>query len=70
EVDSVLKFEQLSRTSNYKLSILDRNTVEIVLTNEQSLNDLLKKLIENNIFIYNINNKDNKLEELFVNLVS
>ncbi|HFL8824380.1 MAG TPA: ABC transporter ATP-binding protein [Candidatus Azoamicus sp. OHIO1] len=70
EVDSVSKFEQLSKTSNYKLSILDRNTVEIVLANEQSLNDLLKKLIDNNIFIYNINNKDNKLEELFINLVS
>ncbi len=47
-----------------------KTTLEIEVSNQQSLNDLFTLLTEKNIRVVSMRNKTNRLEELFIHLVS
>jgi len=53
----------------FKTSLSDPNTLEIEVSNEQTLNDIFARLSEAGIVVNSMRNKVNRLEELFVRLV-
>jgi ABC-2 type transport system ATP-binding protein len=53
---------------NYRM--LDDNTLEIDLNKSQNLNPVFQQLTEKNINVLSMRNKSNRLEALFVNLIS
>jgi ABC-2 type transport system ATP-binding protein len=56
--------------SNYTHRFLDENTLEVELDRHQSMNDLFQWLTLNNIHVHSLRNKTNRLEELFMHLVT
>ncbi|MBT4539480.1 ABC transporter ATP-binding protein [Candidatus Woesearchaeota archaeon] len=60
--------EKVPVVKGYSLSLKDSNTLEVVVTKEQKINDLFELLSKKGIFISSMRNKSNRLEELFVNL--
>ncbi len=55
---------------NFKLNSVDDSTFEVDVTKGQSLNELFSVLSQHNISIVSMRNKVNRLEEMFLNLVS
>lgn len=55
---------------NYHCKRIDEMTLEIDVSREQSINDLIGLLTEQNFRISSMRNKKNRLEELFINLVA
>ena len=53
----------------YTIEHLDRQRLEVEVTNEQSLTDLFAALGERGITVVSMRNKANRLEELFLRLV-
>lgn len=62
-VDKLLSFNR------FKFSILDKNTVDLHLSNNDSLNEFLFFLISNNINVFSISMRNNPLEDFFLNSV-
>ena len=58
----------LPHIENYKVTLLDGNTVEVEVKREQGLNQLFTQLSEQGIKVLSMRNKANRLEELFVNM--
>lgn len=58
----------LPQIENYKVTLLDGNTVEVEVKREQGLNQLFTQLSEQGIKVLSMRNKANRLEELFVNM--
>jgi ABC-2 type transport system ATP-binding protein len=50
--------------------LLDDSTIEVKINKSQSLNSLFDLLTQNGLKISNIRNKTNRLEELFIDLIS
>lgn len=57
-------------SSPFVMRLRDNMTLEVDVAKEQSLNNLFAYLDENNIVVMSLRNKANRLEELFLNLVS
>ncbi len=53
----------------YKIKIIDEISLEVELEKNNSLSDLFAKLAKNNIEVKRVQNKSNRLEELFIRLV-
>lgn len=64
------KIITLLKSKEYIFYIIDNSSIEIIISLSRRLNDLFKIFIENNIIIYNVRNKSNRLEELFIDLIS
>ena len=60
----------LMKLGDYSCRLLDKLTIEVELFKNQSLNGLFEELNKQHIQIDSIHNKTNRLEELFVRLVS
>jgi ABC-2 type transport system ATP-binding protein len=58
------------RLDDYPWRLHDESSIEVEVNRDQSLNDLFKKLSAHEIKIVSMRNKTNRLEELFVRLVS
>ncbi len=58
----------IPQIENYKVTLLDGNTVEVEVKREQGLNQLFTQLSEQGIKVLSMRNKANRLEELFVNM--
>lgn len=56
--------------TGYKLIQLDPSTLEIEIQRDQGMNDLFQQLSMQNINVISMRNKTNRLEELFVRMVS
>lgn len=54
----------------YLCKLVDNYTLEIELKRSQSLNDLFQTLSNQNIPIFSMRNKTNRLEELFIHLIN
>lgn len=52
------------------LTIIDKQTLEIRIDNTQNLNTIFNQLTEHGIVIQSLRNKTNRLEELFLDLIS
>ncbi len=55
---------------DYSYRLLDSTTIEVEISKSQSLNDLFDKLNKQDISIVSMRNKTNRLEELFVRLIT
>lgn len=55
---------------DYPCRLIDESSIEVEVNRDQSLNDLFNKLSAHQIKITSMRNKTNRLEELFVRLVS
>ncbi|MFK7814938.1 MAG: ATP-binding cassette domain-containing protein, partial [Gammaproteobacteria bacterium] len=55
---------------NFQFIIIDKKTIEVTLTNQNSLFELLSLLNDQKITISSIRNKSNRLEEMFIKLTS
>ncbi|MFK7815619.1 MAG: ABC transporter ATP-binding protein [Gammaproteobacteria bacterium] len=55
---------------NFEFSIIDTKTIEVTLTNQNSLLELLSLLNDQDITISSIRNKSNKKEKMFIKLTS
>ena len=55
---------------HYHGRLIDETTLEVELHRDQSLNDLFTSLSQNHIQITSMRNKTNRLEELFIHLIS
>ena len=53
----------------YRIEILDQKTLNVAVPIQRGLNDLFKKLTEQNIQVLSLKNKTNRLEQLFMDLV-
>jgi ABC-2 type transport system ATP-binding protein len=53
-----------------KYTVVDDHTLEIDLNKKQNLNDVFQQLTEQNINVLSMRNKSNRLEALFINLIS
>lgn len=61
--------QQLNLTG-YHHRMVDETTMEVEIHRGQSINTLFNLLTQQNIHIYSLRNKTNRLEELFIHLVS
>jgi ABC-2 type transport system ATP-binding protein len=61
---------ELPRLENYHARFIDETTIEIDVRRHQSINDLFNLLTAQNFIISSMRNKTNRLEELFINLIS
>lgn len=64
------KLEQAPALDGYQTKQIDDATLEVEIYRGQTINDLFKLLTLNNISISSMRNKTNRLEELFVRLIS
>lgn len=58
------------KTNGYHLHLADDYTLEVLIQRGQSINELMRLLDAQNITIASMRNKTNRLEELFIHLVS
>lgn len=54
----------------YTWRMQDDSTLEVEISKEQTLNELFKRLSEQNIKVSSMRNKTNRLEELFIRLIT
>ena len=52
------------------MKVIDDHTLEVELNKNQSLNPVFQQLTEQGINVLSMRNKSNRLEALFVNLIS
>lgn len=60
----------LSLFDQYKCRMLDETSIEVEINKGQSINQLFELLTNNNIIVKSLRNKTNRLEELFINLIT
>lgn len=60
--------EQIPAFSGYKVNKIDSNSLEVEVDKNTGVNDLFRQLSELKIEVASMRNKNNRLEELFVNM--
>lgn len=65
KIDDIKK---LINIKDFEIKILDNNLIEFISDKNNKLHDFLKSLLDNDILIINILNKNNKIEKYFFNL--
>lgn len=68
--DSKTALEQPPAVKGYQVRLLDEHSFEVEIEKGQSLNQLFEQLTQLGISIISMRNKANRLEELFVSMVS
>lgn len=68
--DSRTALEQPPAVKGYQVRLLDEHSFEVEIERGQSLNQLFEQLTQLGISIISMRNKANRLEELFVSMVS
>lgn len=68
--DSKTALEQPPAVKGYQVRLLDEHSFEVEIERGQSLNQLFEQLTQLGISIISMRNKANRLEELFVSMVS
>ena len=61
--------DTLPKSTNFNLTLSDKKTLMATLTDKDDLNTLFNELSEKGIKIKSMRNEQNRLEELFINLV-
>ncbi|WP_163370391.1 ABC transporter ATP-binding protein [Endozoicomonas acroporae] len=62
--------EQIPVFSGYKVNKIDNNSLEVEVDKNTGVNDLFRQLSEHKIEVASMRNKNNRLEELFVNMTN
>lgn len=61
---------QMPSLTGFEHQLVDETTIEIEVQRGQSINDLFQILTQQNILISSMRNKTNRLEQLFIHLIS
>lgn len=61
---------ELPALDEYQARIIDENSIEVEITRGQTVNDLFALLSQQQLIVSSMRNKTNRLEELFIHLVS
>lgn len=61
---------ELPAIDQFKIQIVDPNTLELKVSNQLDLNQVFKILDEKGIKVHSMRNKTNRLEELFLDLIT
>lgn len=69
-LDTNQKISSLPQLDDFTWRLQDDTTIEVEIHRQQSLNDLFKRLSEQNITVGSMRNKTNRLEELFIRLIN
>ncbi|MCR8924298.1 ABC transporter ATP-binding protein [Dasania sp. GY-MA-18] len=69
-IDVKTSLEHAPVLSGFDCVLVDKQTIEVVVQQSQSLNELFALLSEQQIEVASLRNKTNRLEELFVDLVA
>jgi ABC-2 type transport system ATP-binding protein len=62
--------ERTPELPGYQLSLVDETTLEVAVQREQSMNGLFELLSQQGIDVISMRNKQNRLEQLFIDLVN
>ncbi len=57
------------KINNFDFTVMDENTIEVMLKPNDSITDLILKLKEDNILVKDIRQKGSRMEQLFLNLL-
>jgi ABC-2 type transport system ATP-binding protein len=60
---------EMPQLSDYRASLIDSETLEVEVMREQSMNQLFGQLSQQGIEVLSMRNKQNRLEQMFVDLV-
>ena len=63
------ELSELPQLEGFQLNRLDGQRVEVAVTSEQSINQLFEQLSRHEIGVTSLRNKQNRLEQLFMNMV-
>ncbi|CEG59910.1 putative transporter subunit: ATP-binding component of ABC superfamily [Legionella micdadei] len=63
-------FTHLPNINSFIPKIIDNNTFELRIDNQYPLNDVFAKLTQHGVTIHSMRNKTNRLEELFLDLIT
>jgi len=69
-LDLIQPLDRMPDLPHYPYRVLDQTTLEIEFPKTQSLNFLFEELNRQHIFVSSMRNKTNRLEELFVRLIT
>ena len=61
--------QTLPTIEGYKLMLIDRDTISVEISRDQTINHLFNQLDKHNIRVLSLRNKTNRLEEVFVNMM-
>lgn len=61
--------QTLPTIEGYKLVLINRDTISVEISRDQTINHLFNQLDKNNIRVLSLRNKTNRLEEVFVNMM-
>ena len=61
--------QTLPTIEGYKLTLIDRDTISVEISRDQTINHLFNQLDKHNIRVLSLRNKTNRLEEVFVNMM-
>lgn len=64
------KIETLPDCGDYAVKLIDRETLEVDINQQQSISDLFLKLKKGGINIISMKNKTNRLEQLFISMLN
>lgn len=62
--------KQSPQVKDFSIQVIDESTLEVDIFKDQSLNELFRELSAQSIDVLSMRNKANRLEELFIRLVS
>ena len=63
------ELSELPQLEGFQLNRLDEQRVEVAVTSEQSINQLFEQLSHHEIGVTSLRNKQNRLEQLFMNML-
>ena len=69
-LDLATPLNTLPELGQHKLTLVDENTIEAEICRDESINTLFTELTGHGIRVLSMRNKTNRLEELFMNLVT
>jgi len=61
--------QTLPTIEGYKLMLIDRDTISVEISRDQTINHLFNQLDKHNIRVLSLRNKTNRLEEVFINMM-
>jgi len=68
--DAICKATSIFTANNIKIIREEKNSIELIIENDQQFNKAIKLLVENNIEIQNLDSHSDDLEHIFINLTS
>lgn len=61
--------QALPTIDGYKMSLIDRDTISVEISRDQTINHLFHQLDKHNIHVLSLRNKTNRLEEVFLTMM-